>query len=109
MDPSTGRIEWRTKLPLPSNGGVLATAGGLVMVGDDDGYLYALDDRNGRTLWRHDLGRRVGSAPIAYEIDGIEYIAIAAGGSLVEENGAAQDRPGRLFVFRLGVRRYREG
>jgi glucose dehydrogenase len=109
MDPSTGRIEWRTKLPLPSNGGVLATAGGLVMVGDDDGYLYALDDRNGRTLWRYDLGRRVGSAPIAYEIDGVEYIAIAAGGSLVEAKGAVADRPGRLFVFRLGVRRSREG
>jgi PQQ-dependent dehydrogenase (methanol/ethanol family) len=109
LDPGTGRIEWRTKLPLPSNGGVLATAGGLVMVGDDDGYLYALDDRNGRTLWRYDLGRRVGSAPIAYEIDGVEYIAIAAGGSLVEARGAVADRPGRLFVFRLGVRRSREG
>jgi alcohol dehydrogenase (cytochrome c) len=102
LDPATGRIRWRVPLPRPSNGGALATAGGIVLVGDDDGYLYAFDDRNGRRLWRHDLGRRVGSAPIAYEIDGVEYIAIAAGGSLVEAAGTAADAPARLFVFRLG-------
>jgi alcohol dehydrogenase (cytochrome c) len=102
LDPATGKIRWRTDLPRPANGGTLATEGGLVMLGDDDGFLYALDDRSGKVLWRYDLKRRVGSAPIAYEIDGVEYIAIAAGGSLVEAHGTAPDRPGRLFVFRLG-------
>ena len=101
LDPGTGEVRWRTDLPRPANGGTLATAGGLVMLGDDDGFLYALDDRSGKVLWRYDLKRRVGSAPIAYEIDGVEYIAIAAGGSLVEAEGTAPDRPGRLFVFRL--------
>ena len=48
-----------------------------------------------------DLKRRVGSAPISYEIDGIQYIAIAAGGALVEAHGTAPDRPARLFVFQL--------
>ena len=102
LDPATGQIRWRTPLPRPANGGTLATAGGLVLLGDDDGYLYALDDRSGKVIWRYDLRRRVGSAPIAYEIDGVEYIAIAAGGSLVEAKGTAPDRPARLFVFRLG-------
>jgi glucose dehydrogenase len=102
LDPATGKVRWRTPLPRPANGGTLATAGGLVLLGDDDGYLYALDDRRGKVLWRHDLGRRVGSAPIAYEVDGVEYVAIAAGGSLVEAKGTAPERPGRLFVFRLG-------
>ena len=102
LDPATGRIRWRTALPRPANGGTLATAGGLVLVGDDDGYLYALDDRSGRVICRFDLKRRFGSAPIAYEIDGVEYIAVAAGGSLVEARGTVPDRPGRLFVFRLG-------
>jgi PQQ-dependent dehydrogenase (methanol/ethanol family) len=102
LDPASGEIRWRTKLPRPANGGTLATAGGLVLLGDDDGFLYALDDRDGRILWRHDLRRRVGSAPIAYEVDGVEYIALAAGGSLVEARGTAPDRPARLFVFRLG-------
>jgi PQQ-dependent dehydrogenase (methanol/ethanol family) len=102
LDPATGKIRWRTDLPRPANGGTLATAGGLVLLGNDDGFLRALDDRSGKVLWRYDLQRRVGSAPIAYEIDGVEYIALAAGGSLVEASGTAPDRPGRLFVFRLG-------
>jgi alcohol dehydrogenase (cytochrome c) len=102
LDPATGKIRWRRPLPRPANGGTLATAGGLVLLGDDDGYLYALDDRSGKQLWRYDLKRRVGSAPIAYEIDGVEYLAIAAGGSLVEAKGTVPARPGRLFVFRLG-------
>ncbi len=102
LDPATGKLRWRVPLPRPSNGGVLATAGGIVLAGDDDGYLYAFDDRGGKVLWRYDLGRRVGSAPIAYEIDGVEYIALAAGGSLVEARGTAPDRAARLFVFRLG-------
>jgi PQQ-dependent dehydrogenase (methanol/ethanol family) len=102
LDPATGKVRWRTDLPRPANGGTLATAGGLVLLGDDDGFLRALDDRSGKVLWRYDLQRRVGSAPIAYEVGGVEYIAIAAGGSLVEAEGTAPDRPGRLFVFRLG-------
>jgi len=102
LDPVTGKVRWRVPLPRPSNGGALATAGGLVLVGDDDGYLRAFDQRSGKVLWRYDLERRVGSAPIAYEIDGVEYMAIAAGGSLVEAKGTAPDRPARLYVFRLG-------
>ena len=102
LDPATGKVRWRVHVPRPVNGGTLATAGGLVMFGADDGYLRALDDRTGKELWRYDLKRRVGSAPIAYEIDGVEYVAVAAGGSLVEAEGTAPDRPGRLFVFRLG-------
>jgi alcohol dehydrogenase (cytochrome c) len=101
LDPASGQVKWRTKLPRPSNGGTLATAGGLVLVGDDDGFLYALDQSDGKIVWKHDLKRRVGSAPISYEIDGVQYIAIAAGGALVEAHGTAPDRPGRLFVFQL--------
>jgi alcohol dehydrogenase (cytochrome c) len=102
LDPWSGKVRWKVKLPSVSNGGVLATAGGFVMVGADDGYLRAFDQRNGQELWHYDLHRRFGSAPIAYEIDGVEYIAIAAGGSLVEARPSVPDRPARLYVFRLG-------
>jgi alcohol dehydrogenase (cytochrome c) len=102
LDPATGRLRWKVKLPSTSNGGALATAGGIVLVGDDDGYLRAFDELSGEVLWRYDLHRRVGSAPIAYEIDGVEYIAIAAGGSLVEAKGTVPDAPARLYIFRLG-------
>jgi alcohol dehydrogenase (cytochrome c) len=101
-EPSTGKVRWKVKLPSVANGGVLATAGGFVMVGADDGYLRAFDQRTGKVLWHYDLHRRVGSAPIAYEIDGVEYIALAAGGSLVEAEGTVPDAPARLYVFKLG-------
>ena len=102
LDSSTAQIKWQTALPKPAIGGTLATAGGLVFVGDDDGYLYALDARTGRKLWRFHLGMRVGSAPVAYQIAGVEYIAIAAGGSQSMAKGEPGPRPGKMFVFRLG-------
>ena len=101
VDAGNARLSWSRALPRPAAGGALATAGGLVFVGDDDGYLYALGDRSGRILWRAHLGLRFGSAPIAYEIAGIEYIAIVAGGSQIAVKGDAPPREGRLFVFRL--------
>jgi len=101
LDPSSGRVAWSTPLPKPAAGGALATAGGLVFVGDDDGYLYALSARSGAIVWRADLGRRFGSAPIAYELGGVEYIAVVAGGSQVSVAGDAPAREGELFVFRL--------
>ncbi|HSZ04927.1 MAG TPA: PQQ-binding-like beta-propeller repeat protein [Solirubrobacteraceae bacterium] len=101
VDASTGHVAWSRPLPRPATGGALATAGGLVFVGDDDGYLYALDARSGAILWRAHLGLRIGSAPIAYELAGVEYIAIAAGGSQLSVPGDAPPGEGRMFVFRL--------
>jgi alcohol dehydrogenase (cytochrome c) len=99
VDPASGRIVWRDRLPRPAAGGTLATAGGLVFAGDDDGSLYAFRATTGRVLWRMDLGLRFGSAPIAYEIDGREFIAVAAGGSQLTGDGAPGG--GELFVFSL--------
>ena len=96
-DPASGRILWRVRLPRPAVGGALVTASGLVFAGADDGNLYALAANTGRVLWRDDLGLRFGSAPIAYEIDGKEYIAVAAGGSALSGGGAPGG--GQLVVF----------
>jgi alcohol dehydrogenase (cytochrome c) len=98
-DPATGRILWRRQLPRPAAGGALVTASGLVFAGDDDGNLYAFAADTGRVLWQHHLGLRFGSAPIAYQVDGSEYIAVAAGGSGLSGSGARGG--GKLFVFRL--------
>jgi PQQ-dependent dehydrogenase (methanol/ethanol family) len=101
FDPRSGAVRWQRKLPAPANGGALATAGGLVFLGEDDGWLRALDSSDGSELWHYRLGLRVGSAPIAYEIDGVEYVAVAAGGSLVQARGTAPLGRPRLFVFAL--------
>ncbi len=102
---SSGRVAWSTRLPKPATSGALATAGGLLFVGDDNGCLYVLDQRSGVILRRIHIGLRFGSAPIAYEIAGTEYIAVAAGGSALEVAGDAPAGEGRLFVFRLGSSR----
>jgi alcohol dehydrogenase (cytochrome c) len=102
IDPGTGQTRWRRQLPAPARGGVLATAGGLVFTGDDNGYLYALSARSGQILWKHRTGLRFGSAPFAYEIAGREYVAVAAGGSSATATGAGlAPNGGELFVYAL--------
>jgi alcohol dehydrogenase (cytochrome c) len=99
IDPASGRVIWRRPLPSPAPGGALVTASGLVFAGDDDGSLYAFAASTGRVLWRVSLGLRFGSAPIAYEIGGKEFIAVAAGGSALSGGGARGG--GELSVFSL--------
>ncbi len=101
IDPASGRVRWRRPLPAAAVGGVLATAGGLVFTGDDDGDLYAFDARTGDRVWKVEIGLRFGSAPIAYSVAGHEYLAVAAGGSGLA-GGRAAPSGGRLQVFELG-------
>jgi alcohol dehydrogenase (cytochrome c) len=102
VEPGSGRIAWRRALPAPARGGVLATAGGLVFTGDDDGYLYAMSAGSGQILWRFRTGLRFGSAPFAYEIAGREYLAVAAGGSSATATGTRLGaNGGELYVLAL--------
>jgi PQQ-dependent dehydrogenase (methanol/ethanol family) len=103
VNTRSGRTEWRVALAKPAVGGTLATAGNLVFTGDDDGSFSAVDALSGRLLWRTNVHLRFGSAPIAYEVAGVEYIAVAAGGSSLDTKGSAPGG-GRLFVFRLDRR-----
>ena len=78
-----GKIKWQVKTAEPLIGGVLATAGNLVFTGEGDGYFNAFDARTGGRLWRFNCGAGVNAPPIAYAIDGKQYIAVAAGGSQI--------------------------
>jgi hypothetical protein len=72
-----------------------------VFLGDDDGYLYGLAADSGRVLWRWHVGLRFGSAPIAYRIAGVDYLAVIAGGSQLTVPGDAPAGEGRLIVLKL--------
>ena len=61
------------------NGGTLATGGNLVFQGSADGRLVAYRATDGTRLWEAPVGTGVMAAPITYEIDGEQYVAIAAG------------------------------
>jgi alcohol dehydrogenase (cytochrome c) len=82
IDPATGKIKWEWKHPSPTWSGVLSTAGGLVFTGDAEGNFIALDAATGRPLWHFQAGASVYSSPMAYAIDGKEYVAVAAGSAL---------------------------
>jgi alcohol dehydrogenase (cytochrome c) len=53
-----------------------------VFTGDSEGNFIALDAKTGKALWHFQMGGAVYAAPMAYAIDGKEYIAIAAGSGL---------------------------
>lgn len=110
-DPVAQREVWRVAHPGPWNGGVLATAGGLVFQGHNGGEFAAYDARSGRKLWSQPLGLHALGGPVSYELDGEQYVAVAAGfGSSMHLAGGLMlpeptpARPGRVFVFKLGGR-----
>jgi glucose dehydrogenase len=79
----TGKIIWQKKTTNPLIGGVLATAGGLVFTGEGDGNFSAFNAKSGEHLWSFNCGAGVNAPPIAFQIDGREYVAVAAGGSQI--------------------------
>lgn len=76
-----GKILWQQKTDDPLLGGVLATAGGLVFSGEGKGDLSAFDSATGERLWAFNCGAGVNAPPMAYSIDGQQFVAVAAGGN----------------------------
>jgi quinohemoprotein ethanol dehydrogenase len=104
-NPVTQRQAWHIAEPEPFNGGVLATAGGLVFQGDAAGQFAAYAATSGHKLWTFPAQSGIVAAPIAYEDGGSEYIALLAGwgGGFVMSGGARTGRigPNRLLIFKL--------
>lgn len=101
IDPVTGKFLWQDKVPGPMIGGAMATAGNLIFSGSDDGRLYAFDARTGKILWQPDLGLPFGAAPVAYAVNGTEYIAVAVGGSSAGAALSGKPAGGTIAVFKL--------
>lgn len=81
IDVDTGKIRWQHTLPKPMVGGALATAGGLVFVGEPSGAFDAFDAASGTKLWSYSFVAGVNAPPISYAVNGTQYVAVAAGGS----------------------------
>jgi alcohol dehydrogenase (cytochrome c) len=75
-------VKWEFRHLSPSWSGALSTAGGLVFTGDAEGNFIALDAVTGKVLWHFQMGGAVYASPMAFAVDGKEYVAIAAGSSL---------------------------
>jgi alcohol dehydrogenase (cytochrome c) len=109
VSAADGQILW-TYDQRAALGSVLATAGGLVFVGDLHRYFRALDADTGGVLWEMPLGAPVTGYPISYAADGEQYVAVAVGADTAGTNHLARLYPelkpaagdNVLMVFALG-------
>ena len=103
VDARTNQVRWRKLRPyeLGHGNGILTTASDLLFIGEPDGYLYALDARDGRELWRFQTGAAIGTSPLMYEANGEQYLAVFAGGTGIPY-GASAPRGDYLWAFKLG-------
>ncbi len=105
VDVATGEAKWIHRQRAGIGGSVLTTGGGLVFVTDDARRFRAFDAETGEVLWEQLLNSTAGGFPVSYSVDGVQYIAIAAGGGVTYRNltPELQQRSGgnTLFVFRL--------
>ncbi|CUR47788.1 PQQ-dependent dehydrogenase, methanol/ethanol family [Alloalcanivorax xenomutans] len=103
-DPVKQQERWRYEHVAPWNGGALSTAGNLVFQGTADARLMAFDAGSGDVLWQSPMGTGVIAAPISYEVDGEQYITIAAGWGGVfglTQRASETATPGTVYTFKL--------
>jgi alcohol dehydrogenase (cytochrome c) len=82
IDPHTGEKKWSFEMHDVTNSGILTTASDLLFAGGREGYFQALNAKTGALLWKVNLGGPMIAAPITYQVDGKQYVAIASGNSL---------------------------
>ena len=83
IDPVTGDRKWEFKYLNPVTAGLLTTASNLIFSGDAEGNLLALDSRNGKLLWRYQMGANLhGTSPTTYVVDGRQHLLVPSGTTL---------------------------
>ncbi|PWL26833.1 MAG: PQQ-dependent dehydrogenase, methanol/ethanol family [Altererythrobacter sp. XM-24bin4] len=111
-DPVAQEPRWTVEHPGPWNGGLLATAGGLVFQGTAGSEFNAYNATNGEKLWSFPAQTGVVAPPVTYTIDGEQYVAVLAGWggayALSVDGQAIRDLApvrniSRLLVFKLGA------
>jgi quinoprotein glucose dehydrogenase len=108
IDVNTGEFAWRVTLGefpelkekgIPQTGtenfgGTIITAGGLVFIGGTkDEMFHAFDASSGKLLWQQKLPAGGYATPCTYQVNGKQYVCIAAGGG-----GKLKTRSGDAFV-----------
>jgi alcohol dehydrogenase (cytochrome c) len=109
-----GKKVWSAKFPHQLFASVLSTGGGLVFVGGtNDRFFRAFDAKTGELLWQQRTSSGIMGNPVAFEVDGVQYIAVQSGwgvdGQRIQDAlaklnvGAVPDVPqgGVVWVFAL--------
>ena len=109
-DPVQQKAAWSTPTPGVTNGGVIATHGGLVFQGQADGKFIAHDAGTGAALWSADMGVGTQAPPITYSVHGKQYVSVLAGwaggqmllGTLSAQHGwVGRGHPRRMLTYVL--------
>jgi len=109
-DPVSQKERWHRDLQLPINGGVLSTAGDLVIEGSATGEITAYEANSGAPLWSMATGSAIQAAPTTVMVDGEQFILVPVGVGGAMSNwsrfsSTPKSRgPARLLAFKLGGR-----
>ena len=79
VDINTRRVVARAIDPYENLSGILATAGGLIFTGRRNGAFTAYHDETLTELWSWNGGIAFKAPPVAYAVNGKQYLAIVAG------------------------------
>jgi alcohol dehydrogenase (cytochrome c) len=97
VDMRTNRLVWRQRWADICYSGSLATAGGLVFVGRNDGRLTALNSGTGALLWEFQTGAGVNSGASTFDHDGEQHVVVYSAGNLF----AGSPRGDSVWLFSL--------
>jgi quinohemoprotein ethanol dehydrogenase len=100
-DPIKGKEVWRVSFGNGRGGGTMTTAGNLVFQGNSKNQEFAAYRADtGEKLWSMPTQTGIVAGPVTYEVDGEQYVAVAAGsrirGNYYAPNGS------RILAFKLG-------
>jgi len=97
VDVRTNKLVWRQRWLDQCYSGSVATAGGLLFVGRNDGRLTALDADNGRMLWQFQTGAGMNSTVSLFEQGGRQYVVAYSAGNVLA--GSAKGDSVWLFAL----------
>jgi glucose dehydrogenase len=85
-DTTTGKVAWKIQVPQPAKSGMLV-AGDLAFFGEGNGKFHAVNAKTGEMLFTFDgttvkNGGGAQAAPVAYVVNGKEFIVNGFGGNL---------------------------
>jgi quinohemoprotein ethanol dehydrogenase len=109
IDPVSGKVAWERQTHSLWDGGLLATAGNLVVRGDAAGFVSVYTADTGKLIKQIDVGTSLMAAPMTYRVHGVQYLSVMAGsgggmmGLPFPQDSAAYKygNEGRIVTFRL--------
>jgi alcohol dehydrogenase (cytochrome c) len=110
LDLVTRKPVWTVRQHAPVSSGVLTTAGGIAVDATYDRVVHVYDSASGKELWQSRLNDVSSSSPIAYAVDGKQYLALVVGeggfharsfAPLVPELRSPPNRGSTVWVFAL--------